>query len=288
MQYLFPFYIWCIVGGIIVGAKRSSLVTNILSSRAVSVLATLFLLSYTKLLRIVIESIGVTPLKIISHENTTFTKVVWSLDGHYGYCRFPHILIFLAAAITFLFLWLPYTLLLLLVQWLRKISHLRPFKWVSRFKPFYDVCFAPLKDRHQYWFGVLLLVRGILLFIFALTHTVYPNVSRFALLVIAALLLCYGNYKHVYKNKAVQFVENIFLIILVVIGGAGLFSEGVQYVVLYVSIAIALLAFCGMVFLSIYSQVHCCCKTSESQESQPLDDFLDDREDTEETQPLLR
>ena len=90
----------------------------------------------------------------------TFCQIIpSSLDGRYAYCQFPHILLFITAIAMFVFLWMPYTLLLVLMQWLWKISHLKLLRWIPSLKPVYD---APLKDKHHYWFGILLLVRGIL------------------------------------------------------------------------------------------------------------------------------
>ena len=144
LQYLFPFYIWSIAGVIIVGARYSAKLTKLIGNRAVSVLATLFLLSYTKLLQNIIASVAFTPLKVFS-TNKNYTLTVWSLDGHYTplnghytYCHFPHVLLFIIALLTFIFLWLPYTLLLFLMQWLRRKSHLKLLSWAPRFNPVYD------------------------------------------------------------------------------------------------------------------------------------------------------
>ena len=50
LQFLFPLYIWLIAGVIIIACHYSSRLTNLIGDRAVPLLATLFLLSYTKLL----------------------------------------------------------------------------------------------------------------------------------------------------------------------------------------------------------------------------------------------
>ena len=51
LQFLFPLYIWLIAGVIIIACRHSSRLTCLIGGRAVPLLATLFLLSYTKLLR---------------------------------------------------------------------------------------------------------------------------------------------------------------------------------------------------------------------------------------------
>ena len=47
--------------------------------------------------------------------------------------------------------------------------------------PLYDAYLAPLKHKHHYWFGALLLVRGILLVTFASSFTI----PRFLLSLVA-------------------------------------------------------------------------------------------------------
>ena len=256
LQYAFPVYIWMIALIIIVGAKHSVVLTKLIGNKAVPVLATLLLLSYTKLLRTIIASVAFTPIQIISGTNNS-TFMVWSLDGQYDYCHFPHIFLFLVALFALLVLWIPYTLLLLLVKWLRKMSHLKLFKWISKLNPIFDAYFAPLKDKHHYWFGVLLLVRGMLLIIFTTTYTVLPNINLLILLIISALLLCYSNYKRIYKSKVVQLLENFFLLILIFVGGAGLFDNSVKHIVAYISVGAGFIIFCGLVIWSTLTQIFC-------------------------------
>ena len=88
LQFVFPFYIWAIAGVIIVACRYSSCLTNLIGSRAVPLLATLFLQSYMKLLRTVIDA---TSAAVIAEypQNTSYT--VWYLDGNLPYCQHPHI-----------------------------------------------------------------------------------------------------------------------------------------------------------------------------------------------------
>ena len=110
LQFLFPIYIWIIAGIINVACRYSSHLTNLIGSRAVPLLATLFLLSYMKLLRTVIDA-SLVAVIVRYPENTSYA--VWYLDGNLRYCQHPHICLFIVAIAAFLFLWLPYTLLLL-------------------------------------------------------------------------------------------------------------------------------------------------------------------------------
>ena len=255
-QYFFILYIWGIAIAIIFAASHSMKLTNILGNRPVPILVTLFLLSYTKLLQIIIASVGFTQINTYGIDRK-YTLTVWSLDGTYIYCRYPHVLLFTAALLVFLTVWLPYTLVMFSVQWLRKMSQLKLLKWVPKFKPVFDAHLAPLKDKHHYWFGVLLIVRGILLIILALTDTIYPNINYIVLLIIGSLLLIYSNYHRVYKNRSVQLNENFFLFLLVVIGATGILEQQIRRIVTYASIGIGLLAFCGMIVGARLFQLCC-------------------------------
>ena len=134
-----------------------------------------------------------------------------------------------------------------MMQWIHRKSHLRLLKWIPKLTPVYDAYFAPLKDKHHYWFGVLLVTRCILLIIQIATYTTYPKVNYVFLVVINALLLGYGNYFRVYKDKYVQFSENFFLLHLVLIGGAGVVDKNIRHNVVRASIIVVLTVFCGLV-----------------------------------------
>ena len=173
------------------------------------------------------------------------------------YWHYPHVLLFTAALLVFLTIWLPYTLVLFSVQWLRKKSHLKLLKWVPKFNPIYDAHLAPLKDKHHYWFGILLIVRGVLLVILTLTYTVYPKINYIVLLIIASLLLFYSNYHRVYKNILVQLNESFFLLLLILISGTGILEEQTRRIIVYASVGVGLLVFCGMIVGKLLGS---CCK----------------------------
>ena len=252
LQYVFPFYVWGIAGVMIFSAKYSVTLTKLVGNRAVPILATLFLLSYIKILRTIVASFLFTNIKVFNGiKNHTLT--VWSLDGNHLYCHYPHVLLFIAALAILVCLWLPYTLLLLLVQWLRRLSHFKVLRWITRFNPVYDAYLAPLKHKHHYWFGTLLLVRGILFIMFLATSTVYPRVNMLLLQLIAGLLICYMNYKRVFKKKYVQILENLHLFLLILVGGTASIETSKKYVVVYISTAIAFLTLCGIILWNLLS-----------------------------------
>ena len=62
LQFAFPFYIWIIAGVIIYLSRRSTTIVKLVGSSVVSMLATVFLLSCTKLQRTVITAFSFTYL----------------------------------------------------------------------------------------------------------------------------------------------------------------------------------------------------------------------------------
>ena len=141
LQFIFPLYIWSLVGLIIIASYYSSRIGRLFGSNPVAVLATLFLLSYAKLLRTIIASLFCT---FLDYPNDV-QVAVWLYDGNIRYLHGKHIALFLVALLTLLIFFLPYTLLLTVGQWLQAKSNRRCLHWINtpKIKPFLDAYHAP-------------------------------------------------------------------------------------------------------------------------------------------------
>ena len=150
----------------------------------------------------------------------------------------------------FIFLFLPYTLLLLCGQWLQSISHLRLISWVNRVKPFMDSYHAPYKAKHRYWPGLLLVLRFILLLVFAFNPQHNPSVNLLAILVGVGILHLWAWVSGgVYRNWCLDALEGSFALNLIILAAATFFannSGGDQLAVGYTSVSIALATFFGI------------------------------------------
>ena len=120
LQFVFPAYIWLIAGLIILVSHYSTRVTKVIGNNSVSVLSTLFLLAYAKLLRIILVSLEYAILEKYPYHQRI---IKWSFDGRLLYFGLEHSILFVIAIAVLLVLWLPYTLTLLLIQPLRRYSH---------------------------------------------------------------------------------------------------------------------------------------------------------------------
>ena len=254
LELVFPVYIWVIVGFLVYISSRSVAMTKLLGSSPVPVLATLFLLSYAKVLRIIIAALSLTVLHY-PHKNV----VVWIHDANVSLAMY--IPLALVAMLFLVILFLPYTLLLLLGQWLQTKSHLCLLSWVRnpKLKAILDTYHAPYKPKHRYWTGLLLLVRCALFVVFAFNISGNESVN---LLVISSaafgIFIWFALSGIAYKSWWLNALELSFILNLGILAVATQHvnqSGGSQAAVAYTSVGIALLTFVGIVTYHIYIRI---------------------------------
>ena len=257
LQFVFPVYLWVIVGLVIVVSNYSQRFAKLLGNNPVPILATLILLSYAKILRTSVAAINFTHLEYPDKQIR-----VWLHDANIDYLVGQHIPLFIVAMLVFLFLFLPYTLLLVFGQWLQAISHLRLFSWINRLKPFMDSYHAPYKAKHRYWPGLLLVLRIILLSAFAIEFNPQQNRTRInllSILVVAGFLQLWAWISGgVYTNWCLDALEGSFSLNLIILASATYYvnrSEEDQLAVGYTSVSIALATFIGILTYHIFQQV---------------------------------
>ena len=251
LQFVFPFYIASLF---LIGLRFSSKLSKLVGNRAVPTLATLLFLSYTKLLKTIITTLGLSMVEVVEKNSSGTAYYVWSVDGNLLYGKFPHIFLVLAGVACLLLLWLPYTILLLLIQWFRKTSNLTLSRWITKYKPVFDAYQAPLNDKHHYWFGVLLLIEGVILLIVTLTANAF-DISDFdyiLVLCIAILALFYMNFMQVYRKPSVLITESLFFINIIILMAALLFDTESDTFPYYLSASLAFVEFCGIVIWNVF------------------------------------
>ena len=255
-QFAFPLYVWALVGVIIVGSYYSGRVASIFGRNPVAVLATLFLLSYAKLLRTVIAALSYTSLEYPDHSHIP----VWLYDGNVRYLSGRHIPLFTAAMACLVFLFFPYTMLLIFSQCLQAKSHLRIFSHInSRYvKPFLDAYHAPYTNKHRYWTGLMLLLRFVLFLISAVNALGDPSVNLLAIASATVLTLPIILSSRIYKTWSLGLLETSFIINLIILAVATLYirsSGGNQNAATFTSVGIAFATFTGIVIYHAVQQI---------------------------------
>ena len=196
LQFVFPAYIWVMVITVIISSHYSSRASKVFSNNSVQVLATLFLLSYVKILRTIVTVLSYTTLTYSDGS----TERVWLYDGNVKYLEGKHIPLFIASFLLLILLSVFYTLPLVVIQWLQKFSHYRILCWINRLMPLLDAYTGPYKFKHRYWTGSLLLVRVVFLIIFSFNISNNPAVNLLAIAVVTFTLLVYVSFVQVYKS----------------------------------------------------------------------------------------
>ena len=259
-QLAFPFYIFTLVGIIIVSSHYSTRAAKLSGNNSVQVLATLFLLSYSKLVRLVITVLSPISLTIQNFRNhTTATKLVWFYDGNLGYLQGRHIVLFLIGIVILLVLSLPYTVVLLFIQCLQKKSHHKCLSWVWKMKPLFDAYTGPYKSKYRYWTGLLLLLRVVLFTVYSLNTAGDPAINLLATAVVMLFILGHLVYVGIpYKSKVLGGLEFSFSFNLITLSITSLFAAYLdrgQEIVTNVSVLLSFFTFCGIVIVHLYKSI---------------------------------
>ena len=198
LDFALPLYLWLLAGVFIYLGGRCKCIVR---KNAVKVLATLVLLSYTRLVGAVA---GALQLSVVQLENGKSEKR-WLLDGNIKYFKGKHLALALFA-VTAGVLLISFSLCLFFIQWLQKVSDKRAFFWVNRFKPFFDAYTGPFTSRGRFWTGLLLLSRVALLIVSTINTpkiTLGTTTMMVALLLLAVIVLP----NSLYKRRCLNILE---------------------------------------------------------------------------------
>ena len=255
LQFVFPVYLWIIVGLIILAAHCSSRMGRLIGDNSVPVLATLLLLSYAKLLRTIIAAVA---FVYIEFEDGTW-KTVWLHDGNVEYLHSRHIALFLIALLFLIVYILPLMLLVLLSPCLQAWSHHRGFRWVNKLKPFLDAYQGPYNDKFRFWTGLLLLARLVLFVVYAANYKDDFSMTFFWTIAITALLIAILLAKPVYRHRIANQIELLCLVNIMILCSVNWLTSKTDYhkwepiglVATYISVAVVMLTF---FFIILYQQ----------------------------------
>jgi predicted outer membrane repeat protein len=244
LKFLFPLYIWLIAAVLIMISHYSTRISNLIGNNAVQVLATLFFISYTKLLQLIIEVFSFTTLNYPDG----YKKTVWLIDGNIEFLKGKHIPLFLVTVVFILFSF-PYTIILLIIQFLYKISHYRTMFWVQRLKPLFDAYTGPYRDNHRYWTGLLLIARIVLLVVFTLNKKDDTSINLFSIILVSSVLVGWLGLTDgsVYKHPLKNLLEVAFLCNLGITSTVVFFNDKGSTVAVNVSVTLALIILIGII-----------------------------------------
>ena len=278
LQFVFPLYLWLLVVVIIVACRYSGRLSRLCGRNAVPVLATLVLMSYTKLSRTVTDALMMNTLQC-----GEFEWNVWNVDGNIEYLGGEHIVLF-TVSLLFLVTGLVYTGLVFSSQWLQRYSGKcckSTRDPVVRLKPFIDAYTGPFKDKYRFWTGLCLMVRLILTVVFSFTTTLQSQLNNYIIVVTVGAMFAVGT--RAYKDKCITVLETFSFINLICLSLMMiLFTESYRdtvsaNVIVSVSVSIEILLFviivtvhCFLAFNKVFPNCKLYChKTRAPSEDEP-------------------
>ena len=261
LQFVFPFYVWAIIIVIILICRVSSKVSKLVGSNAVPVLATLLLLSYTKLLRTIVTVLHKRDITLHCQNSTSHQLTVWYEDPTIHYAKGKHLYLFSFALIVLVLFCVPYTLFLLLNPLFEKyLTKYRLCSFLHKIKPILDAYSGPMKDEYRFWPGLLLVARIPVL----LAVTFAENLIQFRYLLLSILLsvlaviwsLMYY-FHRVYHYRLHDFIETWFIFMLTIMLALSMASGSVIYTKIWynVSIGVFTCSFIAIIGYHLYLKI---------------------------------
>jgi len=157
LEFTFPFYLLSIVAALVVASRYSMKVERLTRQKVIPVIATIFLLSYNKIIIVTFDV-----LFSYSHLNSGKTEIYWTLDTKVCLFGVWHLLLLFFCVIVLLSVIVPMNAFLIYAKPFYRFGII-----VSRLKPFIDAYTASLKDHCYHFLGLEFLLRAT---VFVIKH----------------------------------------------------------------------------------------------------------------------
>ena len=204
LQLFFPSYLIIIAVSIIIASRYSSRVLRLTYRRSLPVLATLFLLSYTGVLRVVLTVLF--SYSTITHYPSGDTQTAWSIDASVPLFGLKFTILFITCLL--LLILITFSIALLFTRYLSR------FRIFNYFKPLIDLIDAfqgSYKSKYYYWITIHMMFRNMFFFFhaFQILNLILATIS------LVIFTSCYG-YLKPNKNKMINFQELLILVNLTI------------------------------------------------------------------------
>ena len=231
LQLFFPFYLIMMATLLIITSRYSTRIQRLIFTRSLPVLTTLFLLSYTGILRNV--STVLFSYSTITELPSNHQHLVWSIDASVPLFGVKFTILFITCLILFVVL-IPFNMTLLFTRYVMR------FRIINRFKPLLDAFQGSYKHKHYYWIAVYIILRNVFFALHMFTADVRLIVGAIILIITTAF---YG-YICPHKSILVNIQEYLLLINVTIIYSASYHcSDTISSTITNVMITIALVHF---------------------------------------------
>ena len=216
LQFIFPVYLWLIVLILVIISKRSGFFANLTIHSSIQVMATLFYLSFAKLLLTAIDIF--IPVNVQTPHGE-FT--VWYVDGNIPYLRNSgHVALFITAIITSICYLLPFLL------WTTCGSLLaRRLRWIKKRRNLIDAYQGQYRAGWGWWFGARVWLLVCSYISYALLRGNNPSLLLLLHLVFLAPFTFIQVYYKPYRGKWVNVFDCVILIDLLLLEFITLYGQ---------------------------------------------------------------
>ena len=273
LQFVFPLYLWFLVGLIVLACKYSSRAMKLFGSNPVAVLATVVLMSYSKLLH--------TSQEILSYVTVYYSDGTqekrWKIDPNVLYFQGKHIPLAMFGIFILIVFLIPYIVLMSFGHYLQKYSNKRGLKWLIKIKPILDAYHAPFCENSRYWVGFLLFIRTCL----SISYSTIENSKNITFLVVIcfvfigiALIPWLQNQR--YEKKFLNVLEGSFLLNIIFLIGLSIVTNiaqdnnAYQVSLSYISTGVAFIEFLAILAFHTWHRLNLkklyfkCCKNCKN------------------------
>lgn len=250
LRFLFPIYLFVIVLVMILASRHSQRIEKLTRKRVIPVIATIFLLSYNKILLATNTALFyyIKVYKLRSNE----TVWVWGLDTSVPLFGVKFLILFVTCLLIFFLILVPINVLLLFT----KLCY-RSKLVIKYLKPFLDAYHAPIKDSHCYFLGVEFILRAIVFILGNNLLEVYKMlaVCIFIILLFSSYLCAVQPFKKTVNNIIyITFVYTFGLV--AVLNIAFKFEKNSLYILLFnISFAMSFMLFLGIVYYHTHKYI---------------------------------
>ena len=183
----------------IIASRYSTTIQRLTARRALPVLATLFLLSYTKVLLTVSNVLF--SYTSITHLPSNHTTLVWTVDTSVPLFGEKFVLLLLTSCVLFSLLAIFTVVLTCSVFFVK-------FRIFRHFKPVLDAYQAPFKRQFYYWPGLHLVVRMV----FWALSLLNENINLITSIFLLGLIIWVHESVAPYHSKVKNSIETLFLL----------------------------------------------------------------------------
>ena len=243
LQFSFTVYLIVIIASIVIASRYSIVIQRLTLHKTVPVLATILLLSYTKVLQTVCDVLFLH--STITDYPSNVSRVMWSIDANVPLFGLHHSVLFAFSLLIFLLLIL-FTCLLLFGKTLRN------FKISIHINPLLNAYNKSYKKNCCYWIGYELIIRCVLL----VTLLAVNNSTINLIIGNSFLAMVQFNYQHPYQNPVNNFSQMVLNLNLLIIYSTSLIfpeDQGIRVVIVNTLVGCGVIQFMLMILINRFS-----------------------------------